>query len=268
MNIDKISKPKTIQEIHQEIMDGLNEYQLTSSRHMEAIIDREGIDFNEKPTTLGQHIGRLLHNECIPNGDFTDINEFYKAMLDKVKQYNSNLPSDLSWQAISPWKYDESKGELFHRTGSGRMSIILRNNLFNVNLFSPDYADGDRPFYSITLQDGKLYSTLIEPTIIDKHNRWDRLLYINDYLIEIFGTKPLLEASDQLTRSYIIKVLKSCTLDEIKEYEELIESYEKKIKENGEDDPYITEYSDSITEFKKRIVSLQNRLKTIEEYTK
>jgi len=189
-------------------------------------------------------------------------------MLKTVKEYNIDNPN---WM-IAAWTYNKKNKTLYHTTGSGRMNIALRNDFFSANLYTPDYFDGEKPFYSITLSNGRLNACLFEPDVIDRHSRQDRLSHIRDYFVEIFGIENVLDASDRLTREYTIRNLKHFLLLDIKYLDEEIAEFNRRIEEKnnpGNNDATSKETLRQLAQEKTADKqSKEKQLKKLDEYEK
>jgi len=233
-------------EINSEIEEGIIEFKEGGIRgqleYKDKILTKEGFPCEKRPVDLGKNIGAALGNECVPDGSFENVESFHKAMLDKVEKYNNNLPDNCKWMSIAPWDYNESLKMFSHETGSGRMKIKLSDGVFNANLYSPAHMAAEQPFYSLTLESGKLHSTLLNAEVLEGGKRLDRLFHIKEYLSKAFDLDEILNASDSMTRRSIIGSIKEYLRNMIKYEEDEIGGLTKRIETPLETDAYSPEY--------------------------
>ena len=83
------------------------------------------------------------------------------------------------------------------------MFIEMGDNSFHTDLYSPSHKEGEKPYYSLTMKDGKLYSTLLSESIVKDNG--SRLHPVNEYLSKAIGFDNILKASDPITREVLLK---------------------------------------------------------------
>jgi hypothetical protein len=269
-NNEKFGQPPLSTDIDREIEEGINEFKEGGIRgqleYKDKILTQEGFPCEKRPVDLGKNIGTALGNECVPIGDFKNVESFYEAMLSRVEEYNNNLSENYKWMSIVPWEYNKSLKMLSHETGSGRMKIKLSDNVFSANLYSPAHMDAEQPFYSLTLEDGKLHSTLLDAEVLENGKRLDRLFHVKEYLSKTFDFDEILNASDSMTKRNIIESVREYLCNEIKYKEDEINDLIKRIETPLENDAYSPEYLKGIIQGHETYkASLKEELKDLEK---
>ncbi|MGI5898133.1 MAG: hypothetical protein ACOX6Q_03170 [Candidatus Dojkabacteria bacterium] len=181
--------------------------QYDQDAHIKAIDREDGEPIEKSPIQVGVEIGKALCNECMPAGNnYGTVEELYEAMGQKCEEYNAK--EQFTWRHISPWEYNQENKSLRHSTTSGRMEILLKDDDLNISLYSPKHASGEDPYYQLSVKGGKLYSTLINPEIVESGERSDRLFHVPEFIAESIPLTKILDASDGETCDVLIEASK------------------------------------------------------------